>query len=145
VLEDFRLRRALATILGANLENEDDPLLGGVSASSNSFVGDTLVLGEEEKKEFLALFDTVLLNDPAITSAQRAGEEAAVATFFDLLAHHVTVLVHREIEPQDLGLIRRVVEIETPAHILSRVVTASYPLLVGFASLIGVDTYLGRR
>jgi phage tail-like protein len=145
VLEDFRLRRALATILGANLENEDDPLLGGVSASSNSFVGDTLVLGEEEKKEFLALFDAELLNDPAITRARLAREEAAVAAFFDRLAHRVTVLVHQEIEPQDLGLIRRVVEMETPAHIFSRVVTASFPFLVGVASLIGVDTYLGRR
>ena len=55
------------------------------------------------------------------------------------------MLVHQEVEPQHLGLIARILEIESPAHVLGRVVTASHPFLVGMASLVGVDTYLGRR
>jgi phage tail-like protein len=137
ILEDFRLRRAVATILGADLADETDPLLGGVVSSGNSFVGDTLVLGDEHRKEFLALFAA----DLPTTSR----EDAAIARLFDDLAHRITVLVHEEVEPQDFGLIRRVVDLETPAHVLSRLVPASSSFLVGLASLVGVDTYLGRR
>ncbi|HEX6038198.1 phage tail protein [Longimicrobium sp.] len=137
VLEDFRLRRTFATILGADLADEDDPLLGGIADSGNSYVGDTLFLGDERRREFLALYDAEL----PVTGA----EAAAVARLFDQLAHRVTVLVHQEIEPQDLGLIRRIVEREVPAHVAWRVMAASRPLMVGVASLVGVDTYLGRK
>jgi phage tail-like protein len=137
VLEDFRLRRTFATILGADLEDETNPLLAGLSVSGNSFVGDTLFLGEEDKKEFLALFSA----DLPVSSS----EAAAIASLFDQLAHRVTVLVHQEVDPQDLGLIRRIVQMETPAHIQARVLTATWPFLVGIASLVGVDTYLARK
>lgn len=137
VLEDFRLRRTFATILGADLTETDDPLTGGLSISGNSFVGDSLFLGDESKKEFLSVFGAGL----PVTAA----EQSAIAAFFDQLAYRVTVLVHNQIEPQDLGLIRRVVEQETPAHVLSRVVTATYPFIVSIASLVGVDTYLAAK
>jgi phage tail-like protein len=137
ILEDWRLRRVFATIVGADLADEADPLLAGLAVSGNSYVGETLFLGDENRKEFLALFSADLPKD--------AAEEAIIQTFFDRLAHRITVLVHQEVEPQDLGLIRRIVELETPAHVLARVVTASQPFMVGIASLVGVDTYLAEK
>lgn len=141
VVEDFRLRRLLATLLGVDLSDEGDPLLPGPHRSGNSVVGDSLVLGdlgdlgEEATAELLALFRA----DVAATAAERD----AVLAFLGRLAHRATVLVHAEVEPQDLGLIRRVAELEAPAHVEVRVEPATWPLLVGVASLVGVDTYLG--
>lgn len=135
VVEDFRLRRTLATILGADLADEDDPLLPGLSRSGNSFVGDTLFLGDEARREFLALYGNEMLTSPM--------EEAAIEQFLERLAHRLTVLVHQGMDPARLGLIRKVAQQEAPAHVLVSVVTASTPLLVGLASLVGMDTYLG--
>jgi hypothetical protein len=97
-------------------------------------VGDTLVLGDAETAELMSLF-----RDQATT----AGERDAIAAFHAGLAHRATVLVHQNVSPQDLGLIRRIVALEAPAHAEVRVETATWPLLVGVASLVGVDTYLG--
>lgn len=134
VIEDFRLRRILATLLGVDLGDELDPLLPGLVQSANSIVGDTLVLGDQEQVELLALFReevaTVTEND-------------AVLGFLGQLANRATVLVHQNVEAQDLGLIRRIVELESPAHVDVRVVPATWPLMVGVFSLVGVDTYLG--
>jgi phage tail-like protein len=133
VIEDFRLRRTFATILGADLADEHDPLFDGLVASANSIVGDTLFLGDAERAELLSLFA------PEVGDA---GAEAAVLAFFEQLAHRACVLVHRDIVPQDLGLIRRVAETMSPAHVEVRVLAASNPLLVGLSALIGIDTYL---
>ena len=134
VLEDFRLRRILATLLGVNLNEEHDPLLPGLIVSGNSVVGDTLIVGDSARTELLALFRS------EVATAQ---ENADVIAFLDQLANRATVLVHQSVSPQDLGLLRRVVELEAPAHVATRVVTATWPFLVGIASLVGVDTYLG--
>ena len=134
VLEDFRLRRILATLLGVNLNEENDPLLPGLIVSGNSVVSDTLTVGDRARTELLALFRA------EVASAE---ENAEVLAFLDLLANRATVLVHQSVSPQDLGLLRRVVELEAPAHVATRVVTATWPFLVGIASLVGVDTYLG--
>lgn len=137
VLEGFRLRRTFATILGADLADEDDPLTGGLAVSGNSFVGDTLFLGDENRKEFLALF--------GLQATRALREQLAVSALFDELAHRVTVLVHQGVKPKDLALVRRVVEQETPAHVAVRVQTASDRFLVGLASLVDVDTFLGGK
>jgi phage tail-like protein len=137
ILENFRLRRTFATILGADLADADDPLLAGVVNSGNSYVGDTLFLGDDNRQEFLALFGADL---PTSTA-----EQDAIVAFLDALAFQATVLVHEDVGAQELGLIRRVVELETPAHVLVRVLQASHPFIVGVAALVGVDTYLRRK
>lgn len=137
VIEDFRLRRTFASIIGADLVVEDDPLTAGGSVNSNSFVGDTLFIGDESKAEFLALFNADLDVD--------LSEQAAIDAFFDNLAHRITVLVHESVEPQDLGLIKSMAAQETPAHVEVKVLSATNRFLVGMASLVGVDSYLARR
>ena len=72
-----------------------------------------------------------------------SAEHDAVLAFYDKLAFRALVLVHQGVAAQDLGLIRRIVELESPAHVEVQVDTATWPLLVGIASLVGVDTYLG--
>jgi phage tail-like protein len=137
LLEDFRLRRTFATILGADFASADDPLLPGLLVSGNSFVGDTLFLGDENNAEFLALFSADLKVD------QR--EARAIAGLFDRLAHRATVLVHQELDEQDLGLIREIVDREAPAHVSVQVLSATHRFLVGMSSLIGFDTYVSRK
>jgi phage tail-like protein len=137
IVEEFRLRRTFSTILGVNLAEEDDPMLPGLYRSGNSYVGDTLFLGDEQRKEFLSLFGEGL---PAT-----AEEREAVEQFFTLHAHRVTVLVHRALDERELGLIQRVAEQESPAHVRLEVKLASHPLMVGVAALVGIDTYLGPQ
>ena len=134
VIESFRLRRILATLLGVDLVDEKDPLLPGLEVSGNSVVGDTLVLGDHAQAELAALFrdDTRSTLDDSI-----------VQRFEEQLAHRALVLVHREVQAQDFALLRRIVRLEAPAHVDVQVAAATWPLLVGIASLVGVDTYLG--
>lgn len=134
VVEDFWMRRTLATVLGVNLDREFDPLFGGPLYSGNSRVGRTLFLTEGIKREVLALFDAAIqLN---------AADQAAVEEFFSSLAHRATVIVHETVGATEFNLIERVAAQETPAHTVVRVRRASQDFMVGLAALLGVDTYL---
>jgi phage tail-like protein len=136
VVEHFRLRRTMATVLGVRLEPEEDPLLPGRRQGGNSVVGRTLILGGDAEREFLALFRPEVLD---------AAEEEEVLRFLDEQADRVTVLVHRELPAETLGLVRRTVETEVPAHVEARVLAGSRPLLVGLSALLEVDTYTRPR
>ena len=135
VVEDFRLRHIFATILGADLSIQNDPLLPGYSPSSNSFVGDTLFLGNpRDQAEILALYSADL--------PESGAEQAAVQQFYDSLANRMTIFVHNQVDAVDLNLVQRIVEHEKPAHVAATIRVTSQPFLVGIASLLGVDTYL---
>jgi len=139
VLEDFRLRRLAATILGADLADEHDPLFDGLVASGNSIVGDTLFLGDAERVELAALFA------PETGKPDSLMRETAVHAFYDQLAHRATVLVQADVDPPTLGLICRVAENMSPAHVAVQVQRVSTPLIVGLAALVGIDTRLKQK
>ena len=133
VIEGFRLRRTFATILGADLEDEDDPLTLGLAPSGNSFVGDTLILGDEARQEVQALFSAEL---------QSAADLAAAEEFFRRLAHRVLVLVRASPRTADTARLAALANATAPAHVEVTMLPASRPLMVGAASLVGVDTFL---
>jgi phage tail-like protein len=152
VVENFRLRRTLATLLGVDIAPEEDPLLPGLVVSGNSLVGDTLILGDEAgAHDFLAAFLPEALGD---------AREAAETDLYARTAHRATVLVHDALaDPHGApderdplrdsprgDALRRVLEAviaeEAPAHVEVGILSATRPLMVGVAALVGVDTYL---
>jgi phage tail-like protein len=133
-VEGFRLRRTFATILGGDLADETDPLTLGAAVSGNSFVGDTLILGDSARAELLALYQ------PQIDAAR--SDTAAVAQFYSRLAWQVMVLVRGVTDDAEFKRLSDVVEAEVPAHVEPQVQHARNPLIVGAASLVGLDTYL---
>ncbi|MCX6546586.1 MAG: phage tail protein, partial [Acidobacteria bacterium] len=84
-VENFRLRRTLSTILGINLDDERHPLTLGTGLSGNSIVGDSLLLSEDDSREFLALF---------APSLSRGSDRKAVSRFFDEYARRITLVLH---------------------------------------------------
>ncbi|MBO0749321.1 MAG: hypothetical protein J2O44_02675, partial [Porphyrobacter sp.] len=134
VVEGFRMRRTFATILGADLADENDPLTLGLATSGNSYVGDTLILGNEATAELLSLYG------PEIDAAK--ADTKAVMRFFDKLANRVLVLVRGVSDPTEMKRLQEIVDECIPAHVEPQVFAAHTPLIVGAASLVGIDTYL---
>lgn len=147
-IEDFRLRRVFSTILGADLGSEFDPLLAGPVESGNSFVGNTLHLGDadELENENQVLSDAQLTEIAALYRAPTDPDSLdEVRGFFAQLAWRLTVLVHHDADEAKLALIRDVAAQMTPAHVKLHVERATRPLILGLYSLIGVDSYLRPR
>ncbi|MBK1660985.1 phage tail protein, partial [Paracraurococcus ruber] len=132
VVENYRLRRSMATILGIPMDDETHPLTLGSGASGNSIVGDTLILSEAAAREALALFA------PGLATADEA---AAVQRFFAQHAHQVSILLHGRgalARPAVEAAARR----EMPAHVQWRVMEARAGFVLGLAPLLGVDSFL---
>jgi hypothetical protein len=123
--------------MNPDLADEDDPLTRGVAVSGNSYLGRTFFLGTDEQREFLALFRP--------DATQTGAEAGQVALLLDGFANRATVLVHREMDEDQLRLIRRLAQQESPAHVETTVLLAGRPLIVALTSLLGVDSYLRSR
>lgn len=133
VIEDFRMRHIFATILGANLSIANDPLLPGYTGTSNSFVGNTLFLGDPRNPDFLALF---------ASNADLPNQQQDVQQFLDTLAYRITIFIHNQVETVDVSLVKQIVAREKPAHVAATFRLAAQPLMIGLASLLGVNSYL---
>ena len=135
-VEDFRLRRTLATVLGIDMSDERHPLTLGTGQSGNSIVGESLILTDEDAREFLALFAPEL--------AERQNERHIVTQFFDRYARRLTVVLHGEAR----GL-RRVVQgilaEQAPAVIQWTIRETEHPFVLGLSPLLQIDSYLERQ
>jgi len=132
VLENFRLRRTMATILGIDMDDDDHPLTLGTGMSGNSLVGESLILSENDARAFLALFAPELADED---------DARAVKAFFDRYSHQVSVLLHT----RGISLRNRVEEVlaeQMPAHVQWRIIETDHPFVLGIAPLLAVDTFL---
>lgn len=132
-VEMFRLRRTLATILGISLDDASHPLTLGSGQSGNSLVGETLILAEDQAREFLALFAPELAADKA--------ERQVVDHFFETYARRLTVVLQgparslRQVVAAALpGLV--------PAVVQWQLLESDHPFVLGLSPLLRIDTYL---
>lgn len=135
-VENFRLRRTLATVLGIDMSDERHPLTLGTGQSGNSIVGESLILSDEDVREFLALF--------APEFAVGSGDQAAIAQFLDRYARRLTVVLHGEARA-----LRRSVEAVlaefAPAVVQWVIRETEHPFVLGLSPLLQIDTYLERQ
>lgn len=132
-VENYRLRRTLATILGVDLDDAANPLTLGTRQSGNSIVGESLILGAREGRDFLALVAPEL--------ADKAGDAEAVAAFFDRYAYRVSIILH--IAAGDYReTVRHVLASFLPAHLEASILPTEKSFVLGLSPLLGIDTYL---
>ncbi len=132
LVENFRLRRTMATILGISMDDADHPLTLGTGMSGNSIIGDSLILSESDAREFLALFSPDLATEE---------EAAVVQAFFEQYAHQVTVLLHgRGVALR--ATVETVLAEQMPAHLQWRIFATEHPFVLGIAPLLAVDTFI---
>jgi phage tail-like protein len=131
-VENFRLRRTMATLLGIDMDDRDHPLTLGTGMNGNSRIGPSLILSEADARTFLALFS------PELATLDEAEQ---VREFFERYANQVSVLLH------GAGVARRpvvesVLEREMPAHVVWRVIETEHPFVLGLSPLLAVDTFV---
>lgn len=135
LVENFRLRRTMATILGLNMDDQDHPLTLGSGMSGNSLVGDSLVLAQEDAREFLSLFA------PELASKQ---EKKSVDEFFVRYANQVTVLLHGAARKLK-DVVASILDEQMPAQLEWRILETDHPFVLGLSPLLAVDTWLEQR
>lgn len=134
-VENYRLRRVLATILGISLDDEDHPLTLGTSQSGNSIIGETLILSDEDAQDFLALFA------PELAETRR--QKKAVSQLFDRYAHRLSIVVHEDAR-QWRKVIEGLLPAIVPAAITTKIIETDLPFVLGLSPLLGIDTYLQK-
>jgi len=135
VIENFRLRRTMATILGVDMDDRDHPLTLGTGITGNSLIGDSLILSEMTSREFLALFAPELSNDD---------ERIAVSEFFDKYAHRISILLHGSARQQRTS-VEDMLRQQLPAHLQWRIIETEHPFILGHSPLLSVDTWIEQR
>lgn len=135
LVENFRLRRTLATILGRNMDDAEHPLTLGTGMSGNSIIGDSLILSDMNAREFLALFAPELASED---------EATAVRAFFDQYAHKLSVLLHGRARGQK-GTVTATLTEQLPAHLQWQIIETEQPFILGTSPLLTLDTYLERQ
>lgn len=134
IVENFRLRRTMATILGVSMDDGDHPLTLGTGMSGNSIVGDSLILSEDDAREFLSLFSPDL---------DAESDELAVREFFDRYSHQLSILVHGDAR-EDRETIVAALDEHLPAHVQWRLLETDHAFVLGAAPLLAVDTFLEK-
>jgi phage tail-like protein len=136
VVENYRLRRTLATILGIDMSDEGHPLTLGTGRSGNSIVGESLILTDEDARELLALFAPEL--------AETGADRAAVDAFFDRYARRLTVVLHGEAR-QRRRTVEEVLAREVPAAVQWMIRETDHPFILGLSPLLGIDSFLEHQ
>jgi hypothetical protein len=131
-LENYFMRRTLATILGIDMDDAAHPLTLGTRQSGNSRVGETLILSDDHSRDFVALLAPELLNQSDKETARR---------FIDAYSQRLSVLVHRDAFAH-LDNIRRVLADFVPAAVKFTLIQTDKPFVLGLSPLLGIDTYL---
>ena len=135
-VELFRLRRTLATILGISMDDALHPLTLGTGQSGNSLVGESLILGDENAHEFLALFAPEL--------ARGKLERDTVQHFFDHYARRLTVVLHGPARQQRLVVADALPGL-VPAVVQWQLLESDSPFVLGLSPLLRIDTYLEQE
>lgn len=131
-LENYFMRRTLATILGIDMDDAAHPLTLGTRQSGNSRVGETLMLSDEHSRDFVALLAPELLSQSDRETARK---------FIDDYAQRLSVLVHRDAF-MHMDSIERVLADFVPAAVKLKIIRTDKPFVLGLSPLLGIDTYL---
>ncbi|GLS27838.1 phage tail protein [Marinibactrum halimedae] len=132
VIENFRLRRTLATILGRHMDDQDHPLTLGTGMSGNSLIGESLVLSDLDSQSFFALFAPELADEE---------EALAVKRFFKEYAHRLSIVLNgagRDKRP----VIEAFLPQQVPAHVQWQIIETDQPFVLGTSPLLRVDTFI---
>ena len=135
VVENFRLRRTMASLLGIHMDDETHPLTLGTSQGGASIVGESLILSDEDARQFLALFDPELA---------RADEASAVQAFFDKYSHRVSVLLHGDARAKR-RIVQESLEQHMPAHVRWSIYETDHSFVLGLAPLLAVDSFIEQE